>query len=265
MSRMRTLIVAIAAIVSSGILAIVAWYGTGRHFSGFPHYTSRSVVLRVFDGFAEHFAIYTLCALLASLIGCYLWLMLLETGVGNRDQLRNDSTSRKELLLHFERIGNLTSVVGSLAPFMLVQFTFMVIAYHPWVSPTAMPMGLLVLLTLGFGGYVGTALFARWYFRLQRDEALRVLSGPKMELVSDAEGYGERDEMMDRRVWIGRDFTVMEDQLGTNAVATVRDGIEQLSDGVFKPFSESPFAWIAGGGASVALIDVWIRLWTLGL
>jgi hypothetical protein len=46
---------------------------------------------------------------------------------------------------------------------------------------------------------------------------------------------------------------------------TRKQQLEALSEGVFRPWGDTPVGWILGGGASLALVDLWVRWWATGL
>ena len=44
-----------------------------------------------------------------------------------------------------------------------------------------------------------------------------------------------------------------------------KEKIEALSEGVFRSWDKSPIGWILGGGTALALVDFWVRWWTMGM
>ena len=110
------------------------------------------------------------------------------------------------------------------------------IAYHPNLSPVAMPLSVLVLATLAVIVLVASALSLRWHY-----QKLREL---KLSQLQEEIAVGiDKKEVLEYR----------------------KEQLESLSEGVFRPWNRSPIGWILGGGATLALVDLWVRSWTVGL
>ena len=177
---------------------------------------------------------------------------------------------------------------------------------HPVISPTPMPMGLLAVITIGLGLFVGPMLLVRWHFNSDRQQvlgelqrqlsarpraggdrpqrstdfqasALNPLEGDSSEselvpVLPSGELSTNESEEQPRRVVQQPQFEKTLPSAAVHAhedrkqqLEACKQQIEVLSDGVFKPWAQSPIGWILGGGASLALIDLWLRWWTLGV
>jgi hypothetical protein len=194
-------------------------------------------------------------------------------------------------------IGKLTATTGNLVPMLLAMLFVLVIAYHPWISPVSMPSSLLVLATLYVVVFVVSRLSLRWSMHRERDNTLDQLDlryselyDPIAELAAPSQAVGNDREIPGQLQFrVDELLEVIEsDGVQTRATATSlktarpeakRDQREQmkkllqarkeqiadLSDGVFQSWNRSPMGWVLGGGTTLALLDLWIRWWTIGI
>ena len=44
-----------------------------------------------------------------------------------------------------------------------------------------------------------------------------------------------------------------------------KEKIAAISDGVYQSWNQSPIGWLCGGGTALALVDLWVRWWTIVL
>ena len=148
-----------------------------------------------------------------------------------------------------------------------------------------MPMGLLVVLSIASAVFLAPGLFARWHFRSEREELLvewldrgrgshddgfeprgeLVLpSGESIENESEYAPHQGRGETAHQALPMSNSGHSPGSLSKTTSHVWIRR-TRALSEGVFKPWSDSPLRWILGGGASLALVDLWVRWWTYGL
>jgi hypothetical protein len=276
-----------------------------------PSSMSRGWITRSGDWVVRAYAFGMVGVLLSSLLSSLVWCI--EFSRYAKEQVSADFPSPKDAGLQMESeldrlrlVGKLTSVTGGLAPVVLGLLLVLVVAYHPVVSPTPMPMGLLAIITIGLGVFFGPILLVRWYFNSDRRQVLLELqkqlsvrpisiddrqqkstemhaSGPseleddsgEPELVPVLPSGGELSENESEERPRHAVRQPQPDRALPSAAANAREDrkpqlvqckrqIEALSDGVFKLWARSPIGWILGGGAALALIDLWLRWWTLG-
>jgi hypothetical protein len=197
-------------------------------------------------------------------------------------------------------IGQLTSATGQLGPVLLGLLFVLVIGFHPNFSPVAIPLSLLVVATLFVVLFVASTLSLRWHFHRERERVVAKLElnafesqrgemEPRPDPDTRATGSSKRlsahrmvervDELMEIVKPYGEEVTAA----ATLATAAIQEKssvkvksvseelkvrcqqVEALSDGVFRSWNRSPLGWILGGGATIALVDLWVRAWTIGI
>ncbi len=195
-------------------------------------------------------------------------------------------------------IGKLTATTGKLVPMLLALLFVLVVAYHPWISPVSMPASLLVLATIYVVVFVVSRLSLRWSMHRERDSTLDQLDLRCSELYDPMEEIAtSQQEIRHNAGGIPGQVRIRVEELlqavgedGVRASATTtalkaerhetkpdqreqmkkllkarREQIANLSDGVFQSWNRSPMGWILGGGTTLALLDLWIRWWTIGI
>jgi hypothetical protein len=219
-------------------------------------------------------------------------------GGGAGEDLIAESKNERDRLW---TIGQLSAITGRFGPALLGLLFLLVIGFHPNFSPVAMPTSLLVVATLFVILYVASTLTLRWHFLWERQ---RVLARLERNLLKYHEDQQAEPAPVDsvaslpaKRIAADLPFeyrvdTLMEivppNDAGATAAATLttavmqqkepasgvdvdhevqvrRDQLAALSDGVFRSWNQSPMGWILGGGATIALVDLWIRAWTIGI
>lgn len=200
-------------------------------------------------------------------------------------------------VIRLQTIGKLTEVPGSLVPVLMASFFTLIVAYHPWLSPTPMPMSLLVLTSLSLVVFILSALSLRWYCHRERKRAIDALDDESFrpndtvketgralgrserrrrlregvaELVDVVEGFPQQATAAATLV---RTITELEEpesggrdeQQAKTQLEAQRKRIAALSDGGFRSWNDSALGWIFGSGMTLALADLWVRWWTIGL
>ncbi len=235
----RTCQICVFALLAFGIVAHLIFRESmiGWH----PVSTSRHLAWRIGDSVVIAYSFGAVGLLLSAFL--YLHLRCREV-FNDTDALEIESgrlVQGTEGKLESERlwaVGKLTSASSRLALVMVALQFMLVIAYHPLISPAAMPLGLLVVTSISTMVFVLSAFALRWHFGKEREQALSELQ------------------------WtLGCEQTT-EDQ--KPVVKAQKQQIEDLSEGVFRPLNRSPIGWVVGGGVMLGLVDLWVRWWAMG-
>ncbi|MEX0679552.1 MAG: hypothetical protein WD063_20935 [Pirellulales bacterium] len=238
-----------------------------------PTSTSRHAITRFTDWLAEAFAFATVGLLFSALLYTHFWCREFSREARRQAQDWHDIDSEYDRLW---LVGKLTSVSSSLLPALMALLLVLVLAYHPLLSPTPMPTGVLVMTSLAMLVFVGSALLLRRQFGRERAQALaaiqvRISAFPSQfdEAPTDAPAKAANQS---RRVKKRKAQGGGDDAKATSvASATAKEDpqlkhlerrkqqIEALSDGVFQSWNQAPLGWILGGGTLLALVDWWVR------
>ncbi len=246
----RTLVGRAAIIVI--VVGLIAWGGhelfeTG-HAGWHPYSLSRGPAARWGDALAILFGFSLLVLLFCQLV--YLQVYIREWSLNTKQSppspTAGDADKIEYWLSVHERlraVAYLSHRVATLAPALMAIFLLLLIANHPRLSPNPLPMGLLFVSTMLVIIYVGASLLLRWHFRRERREELE---GLEYELVNE-------QRLRNADSPLSKELKLTQTQ------------IEGLNTGVFSDWSRAPLGWILGGGTAVALLDLWIRWFMLGL
>jgi hypothetical protein len=287
-------------LVGMAIVAGLQWWQASPSRGWYPTSTSRGLFTRLSDGLAVGYAFGAVGLLLSSLLFIQLWCREFSRYVEKtryNEFLDRESQGHEGVVgaLENERdrlwfIGKVTSVPKRVTPVLMLLLLVLVFAYHPVVSPTPMPTGLLVLVTFAMVALVGTMLILRWQFDSERTHVLSRLQEKLWELREQDMTNGARpnreppekrevSQLVVTAVWKNDETAVqtvsdpeIESAVGGHPdrqcrrrLHLLKAKIESLSEGVFRPWSQSPMGWIFGGSATIALVDGWIRWWTINL
>lgn len=215
-------------------------------------------------------------------------------------------------------IGRLSAVSDKKSPVLMGLLFVLVMAYHPFLSPTPMPLSLVVMTTALVIVFVVCVLSVRRHIQRERANALDDL---RLELhkneidrnaIGDSSGENKTSQEADHMTRMSPVLKRARKVLDRNDSNTGRESkaegsahavlellelekrleetnkessrqqeqhqerqkkeltghiekIEALSEGVFQPLNESPIGWFLGGGTALALVDLWIRWWAIGL
>lgn len=201
-------------------------------------------------------------------------------------------------------IGDFTAVTAGLAPLLLALLFVLVIGYHPWLSPVHMSPSLLVLTTLSAILFVVSTLSLRRRFARDRDDVqlefeselsklhdrLDALSAtgdddgesepPRRESVPETAGpHDVAPESLEPSAGVALQIKEPKgdnpaqrrkrEERRLKALVAIlerkKERVAGLSNGVFRSWNESPMGWILGGGTTLALVDLWIRWWSMGV
>jgi hypothetical protein len=230
--------------------------------------------------------------LFGTLVYCQLWCRLLSQSIENeyRGWLPTSAGRRKDALrARFDAdrlrvIAQITAVPAVIGPAMMGLLLMLVMANHPKISPNAMPKGILVMVTITFFAYLLSILWHRFYFHREQHEALSRLEdqpsksdehddhreqhSPEMAMVVVGHAGPETTFEIEAGAMIENQI---ERQPAAKTIAApeqadeLRAKLEKLNTGVFRPWNESAFGWILGGGTMLALVEWWVRWSSTGL
>jgi hypothetical protein len=258
---------------------------------------SRDAVARFVEIVAEAYILGMVGIVLASVVYSHAWCKELDSAV-RRDPLRwpeatNDRIRYSYNLFLF--VGRLTAISNRMMSGVLAVVLVFILGYHPLISPSAAPLGLLLTTSIGAAILVGSALSLRWYFLNRRasvladidDEMARVRvhhDAPafKRELTDDGRSLSlclwpdayldQARETTSREEWrailspnisggatLASEMTTRLDDVETARLEVYKKQISSISDGVFEDWNQSPLSWIIGGSTLLALVDWWIR------
>jgi hypothetical protein len=287
-----------------GALALSAaaqWLGHGLPPAWMPVSTARTWIGRVGDGLAVAYGFGMVGFLLASLLYARIWCQ--ELARARPRQASEHAASLRIRLLEgadldrFRVLGQLTSVPASLTAGLMALVLLLVLANHPIISPTPMPVGLLVLSSGMFVVFAAVTLLNRYDFHHRRQHLLDELEDEidnLREEICNAEGKDDWQAGGEESGGLalllpgnprGDETTAGVDRDGTaTAVAAEepppgsdrlrrdlerlklrKEQLSKISTGVFLPWNQAPYSWILGGSASLALVDLWIRWWTINV
>lgn len=190
-------------------------------------------------------------------------------------------------------IGKLTAVTGGVAPLLMLLLLVLVLGYHPWLSPVHMPASLLVLTTLSAIVFLVSTLTLRRHFARERNDAQSEIDmdlSTFWDRLDDLSAAGDRQggrPQSQARAGRRVDARGAESEESSATATLQREEAEDpealrlrrlvailkrkkarlaaLSDGVYRSWNQSPLGWILGGGTTLALVDLWIRWWSIGV
>lgn len=254
-----------------------------------PWSFGRGWMPRVNDWIAMAYGFGAVGVLLAGLVFVHVWCRELARdaerhvvhGVGGENAWKE--------LDRLSLIGSLTSVSNSLGPVLFTLVIMLVLSFHPFLSSTPMSTGLLFVTSLGMVLFVLSALLLRWHFNGQREATIARVQeqiwaaedGPqdsspggaahrRPQVPGRAGGIMAADDGTEEEVAVAvAEETAAPTGGGPNPeierLQSLKRRFDGLSSGVFRPWGQSFLGWTLGGGASLALIDLWVRWWSIGL
>jgi len=150
-----------------------------------------------------------------------------------------------------------------------------------------MPLGLVVMITVLILVFIASAVSLRWHFDEDRKKTISELQRKLDEISKDNETQpapspetvpshqliltmSEEGRVRERERDVSRQQIQQQEQekqlqKTQTSLMTNKEKIKALSEGVFRSWNESPIGWICGGGTALALADLWVRWWTIGL
>ena len=97
-----------------------------------------------------------------------------------------------------------------------------------------------------------SSLSLRWHFKHEREGIISKVEQGFWEgfSTSPVPGAGDGEPSLATR---------------EREIAALTEQFQALSEGVFQSWNRSPIGWIFGGGTALALVDLWVRWWAVGL
>jgi hypothetical protein len=295
------------ALSAMGIVTLVMWpsgLATGPLPGWYGVSTSRYLATRIVDRIAEAYAFGMVGLLLGSMLYLHLWCRVFGAiaAKGDKEKWRvfgasdrqgsstldagNPETNRvssSDVSGPFADehgalwlVGKVTIATNQLLPALMGLLLVLVLAYHPLVSPSASPMGLLLTTTLGLAAFVASAVWLRWHFDRERQRLVLKIEKELSSLAQAESDEADQDDSAGEILPPVRNYKTRERE---TAVATResprtvsrqkrllqsrKQQVESLSEGVFQPWNQAPLGWLLGGSTLLALVDWWIRAFTI--